>query len=215
MPGEVLFIRRGEIDLAETGNDLPVHYFTVDFMTADDEFQMKTRFQTTENQRFYRAAFQEISRIWAERGNNRQMECIERLYRILNAVRREEESSERLAYRRRVLAPVIRYFNDHIADPGLTVAELAKVGQISAGSLNRLFHEVYEMPASKWILSRRMELARELLANSSNSIGDAAQKTGYGDIYSFSHAFRHVHGAAPSVWRSQPDREAADDTPKR
>lgn len=61
------------------------------------------------------------------------------------------------------------------------------------------------MTASDYLLSRRMRLAKTLLQNSVNSVGDVAKDVGYGDIYAFSHAFIRCFGVSPSVWRIHPE----------
>ncbi|MEO1508332.1 MAG: helix-turn-helix transcriptional regulator, partial [Cyanobacteria bacterium J06633_23] len=55
-----------------------------------------------------------------------------------------------------------------------------------------------------WIIERRMAQARELLANTAESIKQIADSIGYADAGYFTRQFRKLHGVTPQVWRSQP-----------
>jgi AraC-like DNA-binding protein len=47
----------------------------------------------------------------------------------------------------------------------------------------------------------RMQLAAELLARSKSSIGEIAQRLGYGSEAALSRAFKRIVGVSPAHWR--------------
>ena len=54
-----------------------------------------------------------------------------------------------------------------------------------------------------WIIERRMAEARQLLANTVNSIKQIADSIGYADAGYFTRQFRKLHGVTPQTWRNQ------------
>ena len=199
--GDVLFIREGSMDIAETASDSPVHFITVDFCSLAPEEEMTNLYHCDNKDLF--PLFVKLLTVFREYGENGLMEEFEILYRILNSLRKtDSQSMEQDAFYLRI-SEAVQMIQDRIGDPSLTVRELADACEVSSVTLNRYFRKVYGMPVSAFLSSQRMKLAKMLLLNSSNSVADVAKKVGYGDIYAFSHAFIRCFGVAPSVWRNR------------
>lgn len=197
--GEVLFVRPGNIDIAQTASDDPVVYYVVDFSTVSDDFDTATHFLQCAH---LAPVFRLLTDTFIAKSIGWQMKCLEMLYRILNELRDLSGSSDFFLYRQ--IAPAIDLINGRLSDPDLTVSALSYACKISTTGLNRAFRKLFGMPVSQYLLSRRMETAKNLLINASNSVGDIAEKVGYRDIYTFSHAFSRFFGVSPTAWRKQP-----------
>lgn len=205
--GEVLFIRAGHIDRAETASPEPVRYYTMDFSTLNDDFRMERRY--TKDETYLLPLFRHITEVYEKRGPDWMLDGIGTLYAILTYLRRTEPDSAHPNYRYQRIAPAMELIRDRLSDPELTVSELADVCGVTAVSLNRSFHSLYGVPVSQYLLNRRMERAKELLLNSSNTVGEVAKAVGFGDIYAFSHAFTRLFGVSPQLCRRQPDRNGS------
>lgn len=200
---EILFVHAGHIDLSETATDYPVRYINIDFTTMTDTFTMNYCFNVGDDRLAMQKQFAKVAQLWTEREANFQMECIAQLYLIINRLRKIESVSNDLPYHQKKIAPAIIMLNERLSDPKLKVTDLSSACNVCTPSFNRSIQRLYGMTAYKFVLSRRMEYACELLKNSTNSIGFVAKKVGFIDIYAFSHTFTRVFGTSPTAWRER------------
>lgn len=70
--------------------------------------------------------------------------------------------------------------------------------------LSKLFKARYQSGIYEYLLSVRMERAKELLADPEIRIQDIASRVGYADNNYFSKAFRNYYGIAPTEYRRNP-----------
>lgn len=101
---------------------------------------------------------------------------------------------------KRALDRVIEYIENHL-DGDLTLTNLAYVGGFNASYLSRLFKQIHNETISEYVLKKRMEKAKDLLAESVEKIQDISIKTGYTSSNSFSRAFRSYMGMSPVEYR--------------
>lgn len=100
----------------------------------------------------------------------------------------------------RALDRVVSYIDGNLEEE-LTLTVLAEVGGFNASYLSRLFKQIKKETISEYILHRRMELAKELLAGTGERIQEIAAKTGYLSPHSFTRAFRGEVGISPTEYR--------------
>ena len=92
------------------------------------------------------------------------------------------------------------YIEEHVADdiPLVTLAEQAR---LSPCHFSRSFKQSFGMPPQRYHAHRRIERAKQLLANRELSITTIALDVGFGDTTTFSAAFRRLTGQTPSRYR--------------
>jgi AraC-like DNA-binding protein len=83
----------------------------------------------------------------------------------------------------------------------VTVAELAAQGGWSADYISRLFRRHYALTLPRFVLLRRMELARQLLLSSNLPIQEIGNQVGIADPQYFNKQFRKIAGLSPSAYR--------------
>jgi transcriptional regulator GlxA family with amidase domain len=93
------------------------------------------------------------------------------------------------------------YVDAHLEWP-LTVADMARIGNVSASRLHALFREHLMTTPQKYLTQRRLRRASELLAHTSLSVMEVAMRVGYGDQAAFTRAFRKHTGRAPLSYRT-------------
>ncbi|HVI44992.1 MAG TPA: AraC family transcriptional regulator [Chitinophaga sp.] len=76
------------------------------------------------------------------------------------------------------------------------IADMAFLCNTSISTFKRRFARLYGTTPNKWILHRRMEIARELLHHKEKP-GEIYHKLGYENHSSFSKAFRQTYGVTP------------------
>lgn len=111
-----------------------------------------------------------------------------------------------------LLAQVKAYIRDHLTDPDLTPAHVAKAFAITPRYLHRLFEDT-DRTAGEWIRELRLERARTDLSDplcANQSVTDIALRSGFNSATHFSQVFRARHGTSPSAYRAKALNPAAD-----
>ena len=106
----------------------------------------------------------------------------------------------------RELPPAIRAAVDHVlanlAEP-LDLHQVAKAAFVSPHHLSHLFPRHMGRPLSGFIQEQRLAKARDLLSNTSLSISDVAEQTGFSTLAYFSACFKKRLGMSPSQYRRE------------
>ncbi|MFW5844671.1 MAG: helix-turn-helix domain-containing protein [Planctomycetota bacterium] len=105
-----------------------------------------------------------------------------------------------------LLPPVLRSVLEQIDlsfTRDLLIAELARRAGCSAAHLHLLFKRHLGTTPHRYILTRRLDQARHLLATSAIPIAEISRQVGFGDPASFSRRFRTAVGHTPSAYRRQ------------
>lgn len=83
----------------------------------------------------------------------------------------------------------------------ITLTDLAKKYGISISYLSGLIKEELQMSFSNYIASKRIQKAKELLADEKLSIEEIAERVGYSDYFYFTKVFKKNSGISPSKYR--------------
>ena len=83
----------------------------------------------------------------------------------------------------------------------LTINMLAKEARLSKSTFMRRFIDVCKMPPNEYIIKKRIEAAEGMLINSSDSLNEIADATGFYDSSHFSRTFKSQKGTSPSEYR--------------
>ncbi|MFC5410192.1 helix-turn-helix domain-containing protein [Larkinella bovis] len=85
----------------------------------------------------------------------------------------------------------------------VSIEELAFLCNTSVSTFKRRFFRVYGTSPSRWLLHRRMELAKELLGQYRQKPSEVYHQVGYESHSSFSQSFRQVVGLTPKAFQRQ------------
>jgi len=85
----------------------------------------------------------------------------------------------------------------------ITVEELAFLCNMSLSTFKRKFQKLYNTSPNKYILRRRMEIAKDLLLYDREKPSEVYHKVGYENHSSFSESFKNVFGLTPKDFQSQ------------
>lgn len=83
----------------------------------------------------------------------------------------------------------------------LTLSGLAKLSGRSLSSFKRDFHAINNMAPSRWIRQKKLEKAREMVANTSLTVADVCYTLGFGNVTHFSRLFKSHFGVSPSGFK--------------
>ena len=97
------------------------------------------------------------------------------------------------------VARIRSYIQENIAD--VTRNSIAEHFHFSPNYLSKLFRNVEGVSLITYIQNQRMERAKELLANTDQSISEIAMEIGYPNFSHFSKRFRLFFGCSPNEYR--------------
>ena len=100
----------------------------------------------------------------------------------------------------RVVRNAVGFIHDRLTDPALSVAAVAEEVGVSYNHFFRLFRSYTNESPGRYIKRMRVDHAKELMFNSTTNITESALKSGFGNLQSFSKAFRKLEGVSPRSW---------------
>lgn len=98
------------------------------------------------------------------------------------------------------LANVFCFIEAHYRQP-ISLNDVAQDAGYSPAYLTSLVQSYTGRTVKQWIIERRMAEAKTLLANTTDSIREVAEASGYSDAGYFTRQFRQLHGVSPQNWR--------------
>lgn len=95
---------------------------------------------------------------------------------------------------------VLDYIESHLQDD-ISLEDLAAVAAMSRFHFARVFRQMMGMPPHAYLVARRIERAKDLLAASRLPIAEIAWQVGYANPAKFAAQFRRRTGLTPGAWR--------------
>ena len=90
--------------------------------------------------------------------------------------------------------------NAHL-DGELSLQTVAHACELSLSHFARAFKSSTGQPPHRWLMQRRVELAKHMLTTSMAPLSDIAIACGFADQAHFTRVFRQRTGASPGIWR--------------
>lgn len=95
----------------------------------------------------------------------------------------------------------VAYIESHLAEP-LDVGSIANAAGLSPFYFSRVFKAAYRTSVHRYVLERRLDRARELLADTDIAISAIALETGFSSQSHLTTTFRHRFGLPPAQYRA-------------
>jgi AraC family transcriptional regulator len=95
---------------------------------------------------------------------------------------------------------ITEYMDGHLNEK-VTISELAAVAGLTRFHFMRAFKQAAGVPPIQFMIRRRVDRAKKLLAEPHTSIAEIAGRTGFGSPVQMTRAFRRVVGTTPSAIR--------------
>jgi AraC family transcriptional regulator len=97
----------------------------------------------------------------------------------------------------------VKEFIDAEISNDVTISDLAAVAGLSQFHFIRAFKDSIGLPPYQYVLSERIQRARELLSNRDLSIAEVALAVGFSDASQLNRVFRKFVGVTPTAFRLQ------------
>lgn len=198
--GSVLFMQRGDIYTSEDREN-PYEYILVEFDCDDDntdfsfpQYHEAVSFDKTET------LFKKIYEIYQTSDPLRDLKLKRILYDILISLSDETyKYKENYNYKR--IKASVEFIDQNIFRRYIDVSELAEISGLSISHFNRVFKNVFGTTPTKYMNILRIERGKKLLNNSSLSVGQIAELSGFSGTYYFSKMFKQFTGVSPLKFR--------------
>lgn len=96
---------------------------------------------------------------------------------------------------------IVSFLDENFTDPTLSVTMLADSLGLSPSYISRIFKKETGQSVPDYIHSRRLEKARELLADTALSIGEVAEQVGYSTAWTMNRVFKRAVQMTPGAYR--------------
>jgi AraC family transcriptional regulator len=103
---------------------------------------------------------------------------------------------------------VVELLREHL-DGEIKLATLADECRLSVSHFARSFRRSFGASAHRYLILQRIEIAKVLLSETTNSLVEVAAQTGFSDQAALTRAFANVVGATPAKWRREHSRRRA------
>jgi AraC-like DNA-binding protein len=100
-----------------------------------------------------------------------------------------------------------RDFIDHCYDHPLSLDQISEKACFSRYHFLRLFRQAFNKTPHQYLIERRIEKAKELLASTSKSIGEVARMVGIPNQFTFARTFHKIAGKNPTQYRTNATSE--------
>lgn len=97
----------------------------------------------------------------------------------------------------RLFHEIADFIHVNYPQPEIQIQQLLDIFHVSQPRLYRMFSERTGMSPKQYLLSYRMEKAKEMLEKN-NSVSNAADSVGYDNVYHFSKQFKRHFGVSPN-----------------
>ncbi|WP_136605644.1 AraC family transcriptional regulator [Paenibacillus dokdonensis] len=101
---------------------------------------------------------------------------------------------------------IVKVMEENIANP-VSLNDLAFLSGRSLATFKRDFQAKYHTSPLKWIRNRRLDKAKELLAETNLTVTDVCFSSGFENIAHFSKVFKEKFGLPPSKYRQQRQKQ--------
>jgi AraC-like DNA-binding protein len=86
-------------------------------------------------------------------------------------------------------------------DGSLPLQRIARECELSLSHFSRAFRQSVGMPPHRWLQTRRLELAKDLLRSGRLPLSEVAAQCGFADQSHFTRVFSRAVGCSPLAWR--------------
>jgi len=142
--------------------------------------------------------FFDIYELWKQSARGYKLECLSKLYSLLNTFAQYSERQDLKKKNRNILKAVLYLEDNYLTN--VTVEDLVKLSNINECQFRRSFKKLKGMSPIKYRNMLRLNKALEILKSGEYSVIDATMIVGFDDPAYFSRIFKQQFGQSPSYY---------------
>ena len=126
------------------------------------------------------------------------------LVRALIVTAARDADGQREVLRDTLYLRVLKYLDQHLAEPDLNAESIAAAHHVSVRTLYTAWSIANRVPLGQWVIAARLERARDQLSLGSQAltIAAVARRWGFANATHFARRFRGAYGLSPREWQS-------------
>ncbi len=197
--GQILYLPKySDYDVLRIGEGA---CYAVNFHLADPKIAFPPFSLPEKPSEKYKPLFVELAQNFGSGTPGSEALCFSLLYRILSGIQRDHFLRYSSGSQSALAEKGAARLNECLGDSSLTVANVASELGMSEGYFRRLFLQVYGISPRKYLIARRIALAKELLLSEPISCREIAFRCGFESESYFSKEFRRHAGISASDFR--------------
>ena len=155
--------------------------------------------------------FEELLDVAKKCSDNEQvyLEVSEIIFKIIIELAKNANQKQKVSY----VANIVKEALDNSIYRKVTVEELAKEINFSKSQMTREFRKYYGVTPYKYLLDRKIVIAKRLLVSTSMRVHEISEALGFIDAYYFSDIFKTKTGLSPLVYRRE-QQKTEDENPE-
>lgn len=173
------------------------------FFKCDDILANNAEYYDCE--RYYselRPLFEKAHNLWNSKNTGYYADLISVFYKIMSTLQKKNSPSYIPGFKYDMISSSIDYLDKHYLDPNFSCAELSAISNISNTYYTKIFIEKFGVTPKKYVTTRKLEHARELLHSTPLSVTEISDISGFTSLYNFSRAFKNHFGISPENYRN-------------
>lgn len=200
--GDLLYLPKGTIRQARTDARDPMHCVACNFQLASLEGSGLARLPLPPVSAIgfpegLRELYHRLNQVWLEKGPGHRLEVRGLMTLILHRLLLVAGTAPSALSAAPRLTLIQRHIVQHYAEP-VSVERLASVVRLHPGYFGSWFRRQTGLTVHQYVNRIRVRKAADLLSTGGFTVGEAADKCGFSDIFHFSKVFRQVTGRPPS-----------------
>ncbi len=199
-PGNILFLAK-ESSYQITITDPDYRFYFIDFL-FDSKNHLQNEVFSQKNLKNLENSFIKFHTLWTVGNFADKIYCKSLIYSIYSDIVKENALQYIPSSKRSRIDLALEKIRDNFAQADISIEALCEECAMSEVHFRRLFYQIYHTSPMKFIISLRVNKAKELLTNSKMKIQDISEACGFNNPYYFSKVFRQSVGLTPSQYRS-------------
>ncbi len=198
--GNVIFFSRTDAYSAE----VPPSGFTaiyVNFFLEDTKKPLYNEIFTPQNSTSLENSFEKLNKLWVSGNFSDKIYCKSLMYRIYSELARQMQYKYIPSDRRDRIESAVQFMIENFSDANFSVEQLGPMCQMSQVHFRRIFSQIYRTTPVAFLVSLRINKAKELLYANRLTIAEIAAQCGFNSTYYFSKKFREETGLTPTEYR--------------
>lgn len=198
--GDVLFLTHTEKYTFST-NEPNYEYIFCDFL-LEDGIDCKSRVFTPKNRDHAENLFRKLERRFNSQSKTAEVEALSIFYEIYAMLMTAANPGYVSLPLKNKIYDAKAYLDSNYKRHTLSISELAEHVGMSEVYLRRLFHSQLGISPSQYLISQRINKARELMRYPLLSLEDCALQSGFSSLQYFCRIFKKALGTTPHKYRA-------------
>ena len=194
----VTYLPKGSVyNIYLDGEESSVTVFDFELPLEEEYLPFSTSF--SENNKLLEL-FRDAERIWKKQSAGYYQECSAKLWSAFSLLAKKEESYLDSGVIKKI-EPAVKILHEHYTEKNFRTEDLAAMVGMKSSYFRFVFSKKYGMSPKEYVLSLKMNRAKELLLGEKYTVSKISELLGFCDVYHFSKVFKMKTGISPTEYR--------------